>query len=586
MIRTLGEAVLRAAEHDQYTVRFWRTADDAPSLTYAQIVESALRVAGALQHRGLKVGERVAIVLPTDPDFYHAYFGVILAGGVPVPLYPPVRFGRIDEWKARTSAMLTAASAVAVITELRLVGVLGNPVREAAPRLGCRTVPGLLKEDRDGTPRTGQGSDLGTVQFSSGSTGDPKPVALSHQNMLSNAISIIRTFPGRVEEHSGLSWLPLYHDMGLVGNLLVAVIAPGDLTLIGPERFVARPRIWFEAFTHTGATISAAPNFAFGLCSARIGDDDLEGLDLSSWRLALCGAEPVQKETLDRFAKRFAPVGFDKRALTPVYGLAEATLAVSFSRIEEEPRWTTFDSDALERRSEAEPVAEGDRDLCSLGEPLRGVELAIRDEDGHDLPERAVGNVWVRGPSVMTGYLGRPFHTAAAIRDGWLDTGDLGFLFDGELYLCGRLKDQIIIRGRNYDPAVIEHAIDRTRGLRTGCAAAFGFNDPKADTERLVVLAEKRKDATAEHEAITGDVAKAIRGTTGLNPDEIVILEQGTLPRTSSGKIRRTEARRRWQEGELTPPDKVGWRMALRENLLGFANQLRAVVRRRRSNQG
>ena len=581
MIRTLGEAILRAAEHDEFSVRFWRSLEDSPCLTYGQIAENALKVAGALQDGGLKPGERAAIVLPTGPEFYYAYFGVILAGGVPAPLYPPVRFGRIDEWKARTSAMLTAASAVAVLTELRLVGVLGRPVREAAPRLGCRTVAGLIKEDLSGTPNLGTSSDLGTIQFSSGSTGDPKPVALSHENMLANAGAIIRTFPGRLEEHAGLSWLPLYHDMGLVGNLLVAIVAPGNLTLIGPELFVARPRIWFEAFTHTGATISAAPNFAFGLCSSRIGDDDLEGLDLSSWRLALCGAEPVHKETLERFAKRFACIGFDERALTPVYGLAEATLAVSFSAPDEAPRWTAFDPKVLESESRARQSDNGGRHLCSLGKPLRGVEVAIRDEDGHDLAETRVGNVWVRGPSVMTQYLGRPFHTAAAIRDGWLDTGDLGFLFEGELYLCGRLKDQIIIRGRNYDPAVIEHATDRIRGLRTGCTAAVGFDDPGADTEQLVVLAEKRRDSTGDHETIPDAVAKAIRGSTGLNPDQIILLEPGTLPRTSSGKIRRAEARRRWQAGELDPPSRVGWRLALKENVLGFANQVRAALRRR-----
>ena len=578
---TLGAAFLDVAERDDVIVRFWQSAENAPCFTYGQFAEDALLVAGALQAEGFLPGERVAIVLPTHPDFYRAYFGIILAGGVPVPLYPPVRLGRIDEWKSRTAAMLRASSAVAVITELRLLGLLGSPVKNAAPRLGCRTVPGLLKEKRSGTPILGESGDIATVQFSSGSTGDPKPVALSHLNMMSNVEAIMSTFPLPLEQHSGVSWLPLYHDMGLIGNMLLAMIGKGDLTLIGPERFVTRPRIWFEALTATRGTISAAPNFAFGLCTARIAEDDLDGLDLSNWRLALCGAEPVHPRTLSTFAERFGKIGFAKRSLLPVYGLAEASLAATFSDVDEEPLWTSFDADALDSRGEALRVnGSCGRNLCSVGTPLPGVKLAIRDEEDNDLPHGKVGAIWLKGSGIMTGYLDRPDHNAKVFRNGWLDTGDLGFVYGGELYLCGRRKDLIIIRGRNYDPSIVEQAVDGIKGLRTGCAVAFGVDNPEDHTERLVVLAEERKESRVAHETLAALAAQEIRGATGLNPEQVVILRPGTLPRTSSGKIRRAEARRRWLAGELTAPAKASSRVMLKETVLGLANQLGALINR------
>ena len=579
--QTLGQALLEAAEHSDAGASFWVRADDSSRFTYRQLADGALKVSGALQAAGLRRAERVAIVLPTHPDFYRAFFGVILAGGVPVPLYPPVRLGRIDEWKAHTGAMLRAVSAAAVLTELRLVGLLGEPVRRSSIRLGCRTVDGLLEQDLPGSPCPGRPEDLAVVQFSSGSTGDPKPVALSHSNLLANVRAILDVFPGRLADHSGLTWLPLYHDMGLVGNMLVAVLGQGDITLIAPERFVVRPRIWLEAMTATRATLSAAPNFAYGLCADRIGDDELEGLDLSHWRLAFCGAEPIQPATLDAFARRFAPAGFRRRALMPVYGLAEATLAVTFPDPDEEPRWGRFDVERLADHGEAVPVdgEHGGRGqpLCSLGRPLPGVELAIRDGAGDDLPDDRVGHLWVRGPGVMTGYLDRPAATDAVIRDGWLDTGDLGFVQRDELYLCGRRKDLIIIRGRNVDPAFVEQAIDGLDGLRTGCAAAIGVSDPRTHTERLVLLAEVR-GAAAEVEAadLLRSAAAAVRRGTGLDPDEIVLLGPGTLPRTSSGKIRRAEARRRWLENCLSAPSGGGRQTLVKETVLGLYSHLRA----------
>ncbi len=574
---TLGRAFLLVAERDDVRLTFWEGPDDSTTFSYGRIAAGALGVAGALQAEGLAVGQSVAIVLPTGPDFYRAFFGVVLAGGVPVCLYPPIRFGRFDEWKARTATMLQVCQAQAVITEMRMFGLLGEPVQRAGPKLGCRTVASLVDMDQRAAPQLGGPQDLAAIQFSSGSTGNPKPVGLSHHNMISNTNAILASFPGNVEEQSGLSWLPLYHDMGLIGAMLLAIVTPGDCTLLRPERFIARPRLWLEAMTQTKSTLSVAPNFAYGLCTARITDEQLEGLDLSNWGVAICGAEPVHRHTLDNFVERFSRVGFDERALTPVYGLAEATLAVSVSDMGAPPRYQRFESAGLECRDEAVAVQEGGRELCNLGKPVQGARLAIRNEDRDDLPADKVGTVWLAGDGIMKRYVGRPEATAETIDDGWLDTGDTGFIHEGDLFLCGRRKDIIIIRGRNYDPDIIEQATETIAALRTGCSAAFGASDPELGTERLIVLAELRQGDCSDREELATEVAAAVRSVINLNPDAVTIVDAGTLPRTSSGKIRRAETRRRWLAGELSPVGKGGVGVVLKESVLGLAHHLRAV---------
>lgn len=580
---TLGEAFLAVAERPDVRLYFWRDDGTREGFTYGDLAADALRVAGHLRATGVQPGERVALVLPTHPDFYRAFFGIVLAGAVPVALYPPVRLGRIEEWKERTAAMLRSARAVLVLTERRLVGLLGAPVQRVGPRLGCRTVGALVKEGPSAQTVRRAGRDLACVQFSSGSTGDPKPVALSHHNMISNASAILGTLPGRISDHSGVSWLPLYHDMGLIGALLVAILGPGDLTLIGPERFVARPRVWLEALTATRATISVAPNFAFGLCVSRIPPEEVAGLDLSHWRMAICGAEPIHPDTMDAFAARFGAVGFRPGTLTPVYGLAEATLAVTFSAADEVPRRVRFDADRLELQQEAVRVEAGGRLLAALGRPLPGVRIEIRDDQRRPLPDGRVGTVWVAGGGVMQGYLDRPDATAEVLVDGWLITGDQGFVLEGELFLCGRAKDIVIVRGRNHDPALIEQSLDAVQGLRTGCAAAFGVDDPQTGTEALVVLAERRGESVAADDALARAAVEAIRHATGLDPQVVEVLEPGTLPRTSSGKIRRSEARRRWLSGELEPPGRAGVSVLLTESVKGLKDQLRALFARRLS---
>jgi acyl-CoA synthetase (AMP-forming)/AMP-acid ligase II len=510
------QSALESAARSRLGLAFLDSQERETRLSFAELHERAQKAAGGLRQMGIRPRDRVAIVLPTGPEFMDAFFGAVLAGAVPVPLYPPLRLGRMEEFHRRTALMLQVSGARVVLSDARISRFLGVAVAQARPPLGLQRV-------RQGPPIAVHSSpgDLLLIQFSSGTTVDPKPVALTHSNVLAN-IAAIETIVPSDDAQAGVSWLPLYHDMGLIGCLLLAVNRPGPLTLIPPEVFLARPAIWLRAISRKRATISVAPNFAYGLCVRRVRDSEMEGVDLSSWRFALNGAEPVAPAVLRRFSERFAPNGFDARALMPVYGLSEASLAVAFTPSGRGPRtWIA-----------------GGRELASVGAPLPGIDIDVRG-----------GRIFVRGPSVMQGYFGNPAATREALIDGWLDTGDLGFVDGGELFVSGRAKDLVILRGVNHAPQEFEDALDGVDGVRPGCTAAVGV--PTAEGEELVLLVETDGDADAEW--IRGRVIER----TGIRPSQVHLLAPGTLPRTSSGKLRRSEALRQLLAGELRSPDPV-----------------------------
>jgi acyl-CoA synthetase (AMP-forming)/AMP-acid ligase II len=327
------------------------------------------------------------------------------------------------------------------------------------------------------------------------------------------------------------------------------------MVLIPPEVFLARPALWLRALSRHRGFVSPAPNFAYGLCLKRVKDEDMVGVDLSGWKHALNGAEPVSADTLRRFSERFARWGFQPGAMRPVYGLSEASLAVTFPPAGRGAR--TLGVDATVLASQRRAVA-GSRQVVSVGRPVPGFEVEVRNELGHVAPERHVGRVFLRGPSVMQGYFGRADATAQALSaDGWLDTGDLGFEADGELYLTGRAKDVVIIRGANHAPQEFEECLETVEGLRTGCAVALGFTPEGESDEALLVLAELASAETVQ-EGLEERVREAVVAGTGIRPHTVRLLAPGTLPRTSSGKLRRSEALRRFLAGELAPPKKVG----------------------------
>lgn len=523
---TLTE-MLDAAAHSGQSLYFVDRTENDTEVPMAEIRRHARALAAGLRDAGVHTGDRVALVLPTSPEFVAAFFGVLYAGAIPVPLYPPVRLGKLDEYRHRTAAMLRAVQADVVVTEDRI-----RPLFDAVESR-CVTVAELTGA---GDYEVGSiAGDLALIQFSSGTTHDPKPVALTHENLLYNLAAIADYFvKAGMPDQVGVTWLPLYHDMGLIGNLLMAFYLPRPLVLLPPELFLAMPAAWLRAISRHRGTITAAPNFAFGLCLKRIRDEDLDGVDLSSWRLCLNGAELTSAEVQRRFSERFGPWGFDAQALTPVYGLAEASLAVTFK-----PAGTVFN------------VVEHDhKSLVSTGRPLAGVDVEIRGDDLQPLTEGGVGRIFVRGPSVMTGYFDRADLTDQVLHDGWLDCGDLGFLRGGELFVCGRSKETVIIRGANHAPQDFEEALDGLAGVRAGCAVAVGYLPVDAEDEALAMLVETTPDAPA---GLAADVAARVLQRTGIAVGHVALLAAGALPRTSSGKMRRLEARTQWLAGTLSP---------------------------------
>jgi acyl-CoA synthetase (AMP-forming)/AMP-acid ligase II len=551
---TLVEWLERAERHAECGLRLLDRNEKESWLGWPELCQRARQVAGALHALGIQRHETVGLFYPTGRDFFAAFFGTLLAGAVPVPFYPPVRLGRLGEYQNRTSAMLKAASVRIVLADTVVRRVVGEAV--AAARCHGYTLA-QLPNGKERVEAVGE-EDLALIQFSSGTTVDPKPVALTHRAITAQVQLLNNLWPDRpAAPHSGVSWLPLYHDMGLIGCVLPALERPGVLTLISPEAFVAHPALWLRAISRYRATLSPAPNFAYRLCLEKIKDADLDGVDLSCWEVAMNGAEMVAPRVLRAFIERFGRWGFRPEAMTPVYGLSEAALAVTFSSLGERFVSRRFLREALIRRGEALPAEEG-VELASVGQPLPGFDIEIRNEANEREPDRHVGHVWVRGPSLMKEYLNNPVATARALQDGWLDTGDLGFMHDGQLYITGRAKDILIIRGFNHAPEEIELVVDDLPGVRTGCRAAVSHLPEGADREEVWLFVERHRQAGRDQTgAIAESCRRAVLSHTGIILDRVEVLEPGTLPRTSSGKIRRQEALHQFLAGELKSPNQV-----------------------------
>jgi fatty-acyl-CoA synthase len=571
---TLSAALERAAADPTAGLRLLDRRRTERWLGWEELALRARHGAGALRAAGVEPGDRVALVHPTGEEFFVAFFAVLAAGAAPVPLPPPTRLGRTAAHARRTLALARAAGARRLLAPENGCVLLGEPADPGDPGEMAVSSLAALPEAPPRDPFPARPDDLALVQLSSGTTADPRPVALSHRALLVQAAILNGFWPDddTGEPPTALSWLPLFHDMGLIGCVLPALTRPSVLTLLPPELFAARPATWLRALSDTRATISPAPGFAFAHVLERVRDDDLEGVDLSAWKAALVGAEPVSPAVLDAFAERFEPYGLRREALTPVYGLAEAALAVTFSDLDAPYRAPGFDLERL-GCGEAVPSPSGRR-LVSVGRPVPGFEVAVLppgDRPGTpepaagSLPAGRVGRVWLRGPSLMTGYLDRPEATGHALVHGWLDSGDLGFLHDGELYLTGRAKDLLILRGRNHAPHDLERAALAAAGAPGGrrvleaAVAVSRLPDddasvgaPGTGREELWLLLERRRHLPdADLGKTAASCRQAVLEETGLPPDHLVIVEAGALPRTSSGKLRRAEALTRLLAGDL-----------------------------------
>lgn len=552
------------------------------NLTYAQLASRARAVAYGLIARDIGPGDRVAMMLPTSIDFFTAFFGILYADAVPVPIYPPLRLSQLEDHLRRQVGILRNAGARLLITMpegQRLARLLRGQLEDLNAVV---SVDNLQAAPIAELP-TPLGADaVALIQYTSGSTGDPKGVVLSHANLLAN----IRAM-GEVMQASStdvfVSWLPLYHDMGLIGAWLGCLHFAAPLYAMSPLSFLVRPESWLWAMHRFHATFSASPNFGFELCINKIADTDLQGLDLSALRMVANGAEPVSPQTIRRFVERFGSYGFPAGAMAPVYGLAECSVGLAFPPLGRTPLIDRVDRDQLSRYGIAAAARADDprpQEIVACGQPLPGHEIRIIDEAGHELGDRHEGRLEFRGPSTTRGYFRNEPKTRELLHDGWLDSGDRAYMAGGDVYITGRVKDIIIRAGRHLYPQEIEEAVADIPGVRKGGVAVFSVTNENLGTERVVVLAETRETDPVARARLQARAHEVVTDAAGTPPDEIVLAPPHTVPKTSSGKIRRSAAKEIYGSGHVGPAQRAVWLQIMRLSLASVGGQLVRLRRR------
>ena len=532
--------------HDEYGAE--------QTITYGQLLQNAMAVARGLLARGLGPSETVAIMLPTCDGFFYSFFGVLLAGGIPVPIYPPFRTDQIEAYAQREAKILNNAEVRILITFPQVL-TFSKIFKAFCPSLfAVDTVDHLMGLSNEELPSLGiHTEDAALIQYTSGSTNDPKGVLLSHGNLMAN-IWAIGEAVGIKPTDTGVSWLPLYHDMGLIGTWLCAFFYGLPITVMSPLVFLNRPERWLWAIHYHRATMSGAPNFAYELCARKISDKAIEGLDLSSWRAAFNGAEAVNPKTIKRFTERFKHYGFRAESMYPVYGLAENCVALTFPPLGRIPVVDKIAREPFESQRLAVPATNKDKnalEFVGCGKPIPRHEVRIVNEKGELLSERQVGRLQFRGPSTMQGYYCNPEATAQAYCDGWLDSGDLGYKVEDEVYVTGRHKDVIIKGGRNLYPEEVEEVCSHVEGVRRGCIAAFGSSDNQTGTENLIVVAETREMQRTKRQKIQESIVERVTEVVGIPPDRVILLPPRTIPKTSSGKLQRSACKKAYDSGAL-----------------------------------
>jgi fatty-acyl-CoA synthase len=537
--RTVNEALLAAAHHRDRGLTF-RAADGRERhLPYDDVRDEALSRARRFLGQGLRKGDRVAFIVPDGEEFVLSFLGALWAGVVPVPVAPPHALGRLDAYLEATARILAAAEPSMLLTcrslQPLLWSLVGRPptLRVLVTTQALRDAPSVPLALDAAKP-----DDVALLQFTSGSTETPRGVIVTHRNIVENCSAVLFDRLGSDPHRDKvLSWLPLFHDMGLM-NVLGPIVARMPAVFLPTLSFVEKPERWMDAVHQHRATITFAPNFAYSLLHRRAGDATLRGWDLSCLRVLGCGAEPIHAPSIRAFLDRFAALArLRPGAFLPCYGMAEATLAIAMP----EPGAPLL----VDRRDGAE--------LVSCGRALPGHEVAILDTRGERVADGELGEIACRGPSVTAGYFGAPAATRELLQRGWLHTGDLGYSKGGELYVCGRLKDMIIVNGRNHDPQSVEWSAEEVSGVRKGNVVAF--SRPAAATEELVVVAESR----SPHDLLRAEIARRVRERTTLTVSDVVLLAPGTLPKTTSGKLQRRRTRELYLAGELA---RQGTRLA------------------------
>ncbi|MFO0713548.1 MAG: fatty acyl-AMP ligase [Sandaracinus sp.] len=546
---TLVEALDRLPGGDARGFRFLTSEREERYYPWHALRTEAHRRAAILSATGLVKGDTVALVCPENHEFVLSFLGASVGGFVPVPIFPGATFKASDHYVDTLEHIVQAARSKVIVCHSKNLDVIAKLKERASAK---DLVVLTADKDFEGvappfTPPVVTPDDLCFLQFTSGSTNRPKGVAIRHRNLVANTTSFLGPAGlARTPEDVGVSWLPLFHDMGLIGFVLGTLIVDLPVVLFQTSTFVRMPRLWLELITKHKGTITYAPNFAYDLLTKRVTEKDLASLDLSSLRVAGCGAEPIRARTLQDFAAKFAKCGFDAEALMPSYGMAESCLAITFHQ-----RGTPMIVDKVDaaemRKGRAVPSDAPDAlELVSCGVPFPGHELAIVDESGKAVGERVVGQILSKGPSVNDGYFENPEATAESFKDGWLYSGDLGYRADGNVFICGRAKDLIIVNGANHYPQDIEWVVGDVEGVRRGNVVAFSVM--KDGLEQLVVAAEGNSGDAARLKA---DIARIVSETFGLAPMHVAICPVGALPKTSSGKAQRRKSKAMWESKEL-----------------------------------
>ncbi len=556
-------------------------AGEERAMSYSELLKGAEDVAAGLQYAGLEPGQTAAIMLPTGRDYLLSFLAVLIAGGVPVPIYPPVRLAQIEDHLRRHVGILSNAGARILVTvpEARpLARLLKAQVEDLRHVVSVEQL--LAARDVLARPPL-RGEDTAFLQYTSGSTAAPKGVVLTHRNLLSN-IRVMGKALHADPTDVFVSWLPMYHDMGLIGAWLGTLYYAVPLVLMSPLTFLARPSKWLWAIDRHRATLSAGPNFAYELCVRKIDDAEIEGLDLGSWRMAANGAEPVSAETVRAFSERFAPYGFRPETMYPVYGLAECSVGLTFppagrglviDRIQREP---------FVQEGNAIPAGSDEANALSFvgcGYSLPQHEVRIVDATGSEIGDRQEGRLHFRGPSATSGYYRDKEATRRLFDGDWLDSGDLAYTVDGEVFLTGRVKDVIIRAGRNIYPQELEEAIGNIAGIRRGCVAAFPAPDPVSGSERVIVVAETRETENQVLDDLRARIINVTVDLVGLPPDDVVLARPHSILKTSSGKLRRAASRELYMQGTLGRRGRTTWWQLLRLAGAGVLPQLRRTRR-------
>jgi len=569
--------VLRHGE--RVHIVLWRGGGEETALTYRELAGRARAVGGGLRQAGLQSGERVAIMLPTGEAYFAAFFGVLYAGGVPTPIYPPARPSQIEEHLKRQAGILRNARAVLLIAAPE-ASAIARLLKLQVESLRAVTSTEELSRSKATAALKSEPQSTALLQYTSGSTGNPKGVVLSHANVLAN----IRAMGDAMEAGPAdvfVSWLPLYHDMGLIGAWLGCLYFAAPFVVMSPLTFLVRPEEWLWAIHRHRATLSAAPNFAFELCLNKIEDPSIAGLDLGSLRLVANGSEAVGPDTVRRFAARFAKYGLRAQAMAPAYGLAENAVGLAFPPLGRAPVIDRIDRAQLTRHGRAAPAAPDDRtalEFVACGRPLPGHQIRIVDATG-ELGERQEGRLQFRGSSATRGYFDNPAKNRELFDGEWLNSGDLAYIAGGDVFVTGRSKDIVIRAGRHIYPEEIEAAVGDVPGVRQSCVAVFGSRDPRSGTERVVVLAEAPETAPAALAELRRHIDEAATPLLDAPPDEIVLVPPHTVPKTASGKLRRAAARELFERSRLALRPQPLWRQLLALGIAGSGPQLRRAGR-------